>query len=100
MKILLQKNTRRFGASGVLLGFIWGGRNGFLPEINVGGRLVFVEVYAFERNNGETFLRLFEVFADSQVAIFDELLLHEAVFLAALASEVSLMMARTLSASS
>ncbi len=41
--------------------------------------LVFVEVYAFESYHGKAFCRLFEVFADCEVAVFDELLFHQAV---------------------
>ena len=43
--------------------------------------LVFVEVYAFESYHGKAFCRLFEVFADGEVAVFHEFLLHEARFL-------------------
>ena len=45
------------------------------------GRLVLVEVDTLEGNYHEAFLSLLEVFADCEVAVFDEFLFHKAVFL-------------------
>ncbi len=42
--------------------------------------LVLVEVYAFEAYHNETFAVLLKILTDGEVAVFYELLLHEAVF--------------------